>query len=190
MGKLSWFSDSGTTRGGPDDCWKNPMHQVLCEQCPGTGFWPWDKVLKFGDDFELQVGDVETHCTRSPPWQAVNAVKGARRNKTKAWKDREMVKLSPPTPPKLCLSIETLKLVCQICSIPVIIPPARNTGGKADFLVMSFWMSFTSSKDVVRALGRIKGKASLLFNQRKKEKKRLKQRKEKGKDFLNSTQIS
>lgn len=51
-----------------------------------------------------------------------------------------------------------LKLVCQIYSIPVIILPAWNTGGKADFLVISFLISFTSSKDMARALQQKKGK--------------------------------
>lgn len=32
-----------------------------------------DKVLKFGDDFDLQLEDEETHCS-------VNAVKGTLRN--------------------------------------------------------------------------------------------------------------
>lgn len=62
-----------------------------------------------------------------------------------------------PPPPNLCLSIETLKLVCQIYSIPATIPPARNAGGKADFLVISFLISFTSSKDMAKALQQNKG---------------------------------
>lgn len=54
--------------------------------------------------------------------------------------------------PNFYLSIEILKRSCQTGSIPVIIPAAQYTGGKAGFLVMSFLIFFTSSKHIDKAL--------------------------------------
>lgn len=61
-------------------------------------------------------------------------------------------------PPNLCLCTEMLKWVCQIYGIPVIIPPAWHTRGKANFLVISFLISYTSSKDMAKTLQQNKGK--------------------------------
>lgn len=89
-------------------------------------------------------------------------------------------------PPSLCLCIEMLKWVCQIYSIPVIIPPARNTGGKANLLVISFLISYTSSKDMAKTLQQNKGKESLLFNQRKEKKKKTETKEREGKGLPES----
>lgn len=57
-------------------CTRFPMNSG-----PELGFGhKTDKVLKFGDDFELQLGHKEKHCAENSLPQAVNAIKGALRN--------------------------------------------------------------------------------------------------------------